>query len=169
LAPAYTGGGDISPAQFMTTMYQNGFKDTVNGVAFHPYSFPATPSWGEDWNGWVQMQQVHNVMVANGDGAKQLWLTEYGAPTNGPGPIATLLAPNFASIPDHVSEDYQATLAQQAVQAYRTYSWVGPMFWYGYRDKGTATDTNENFFGILRRDSSKKPAYTALQQAVKGQ
>jgi hypothetical protein len=169
LSPAYTEGGDIAPAQFMTSLYQNGFKDTVNAVAFHPYTFPATPSWHEDWNGWIQMQQVRNVMVANGEAAKPVWLTEYGAPTGGPGAIASAQNPNFAAIPDHVTEDFQASLAQQAVQTYRTHTWVGPMFWYGYRDKGTAPDTNENFFGLIRPDNSKKAAYTTLQKAIKGQ
>jgi hypothetical protein len=37
------------------------------------------------------------------------------------------------------------------------------MFWYSYIDQGTSTSDRENFFGILRADWSKKPAYTTLK------
>jgi hypothetical protein len=168
LSPAFTDGtGDIAPAEFLTALYANGAKDSFDAVAHHPYSYPALPTWGERWNGWMQMQELKNVMNANGDVAKLVWITEYGAPTNGPGAIGTLNNFNFSNRPDHVDEDLQAEMVKQSIALYRSYDWVGPMIWYHYQDKGTTNDTNENFFGLLRPDGSKKAAYGVLQAQIK--
>ena len=90
-------------------------------------------------------------MVANGDGAKKIWATEFGAPTKGPGAV---------------SEATQAAMITRAYALYRSYAWGGPLFFYQGRDLSTVTSTRENFFGFLRHDFSRKPSYTAYQQAV---
>ncbi len=163
LSPAFTGGGEIAPAEFLSGIYANGGKGYFDAIGHHPYSYPALPTWNEGWTGWMQMQEMRAVMVAQGDTAKQIWLTEYGAPTNGPGPLATLSNFNFANAPDHVDEALQAEMVRQSVAMYRTYDWVGPLFWYQYRDRGTAPDSNENFFGLVRADGSRKPAYDVMR------
>jgi len=57
-------------------------------------------------------------------------------------------------------------MATDAFTTYSTYDWGGPFFWYTYKDGGVATDTNENFFGILRADGSTKPIYQTLQHLL---
>ncbi|MBI3574019.1 hypothetical protein HY090_03130 [Candidatus Kaiserbacteria bacterium] len=109
---------------------------------------------------------LRSVMEKNGDSVKKIWITEYGAPTGGPGALATAGTYLFAKYADHVSEDWQAHLLTDAVAATHTYPWAGPFFWYSYQDIGTSPWTNENFFGLLRYDGSEKPAYTALKQAI---
>lgn len=167
LAPAFTQNGDVAPAEFMTAIYRNGGKGYFDAVAHHAYTYPALPSWGENWTGWNQMLQLRNIMNANGDTAKKIWITEYGAPTNGPGAGATAANFNFASSPDHVDENLQSMMVKESITMYRGYDWVGPMFWYQYKDKGTSTASNENFFGLLRHDGSKKPAYHTFNSLVK--
>ena len=119
---------------------------------------PAAPGEAQGWSAWYQMYgtspSLRSVMVANGDGAKKIWATEFGAPTNGPG--------------GYVSEATQAQYVTQAYAAFRSYDWAGPLMWYSHRDAGTTTDTRENFFGLLRYDFSPKPAYTAYQTAATG-
>jgi hypothetical protein len=92
-------------------------------------------------------------MVANGDGAKKIWATEFGAPTNGP--TGTF-----------VSEDAQSRMVSTGLSLFRSYDWAGPLFWYSGRDVGTSTSTRENFFGLLRNDFSPKPAYLALRNLI---
>lgn len=167
LAPAFTEDGNIAPAAFLTTLYKNGVRTSFTAVAHHSYSYPALPSWGESWNGWVQMKQMRSIMVAYGDSSKKLWITEYGAPTNGPGVQATASNFKFTQHPDHVDEHLQSLIVKQAITLHRSYAWTGPMFWYHYQDKGTSTADNENFFGMLRYNGSKKPAYAVLESMLR--
>jgi exo-beta-1,3-glucanase (GH17 family) len=102
------------------------------------------------------MVAEHALMAAHGDGKKQIWITEFGAPTNGPDSA------------NYVSESDQAQIATDSVNLFKSYSWAGPMFWYNYTDTGTSTSTNENFFGLVRSDGSQKPAYAAFEQAISG-
>ena len=46
--------------------------------------------------------------------------------------------------------------------ASRSLPWLGPILWYSYQDAGTTPDTHENFFGLVRFDGSKKPAYSVF-------
>lgn len=43
---------------------------------------------------------------------------------------------------------------------------MGPFFWYSLKDSGINKDTPENFFGLLRNDWSKKPAYDVFRNAI---
>ncbi len=165
-----TGEGSISPIDFLAELYARGAGHYFDAVAFHPYSFPLPPNYAEQSNAWQQMQNtdpsLRGVMEKNGDSVKKIWITEYGAPTGGPGALATAGTYLFAKYADHVSEDWQAHLLTDAVASARAYPWAGPFFWYSYEDIGTGPWTNENFFGLLRYDGSAKPAYTALKQAI---
>lgn len=106
-------------------------------------------------------------MIANGDADKKIWITEYGAPTGGPGPSATVENSETATNTWHVDEPLQAKMLQEAVKLYKSYDWVGPFFWYSYKDAGTSQDSNENFFGLVRADGSHKPAYDTYKQSMR--
>jgi hypothetical protein len=156
-APAATNGTNIAPVDFLERIYANGGKGYFDAVGHHPYCWPALPGDAKDWSAWYQMYgtatSLRSVMVDNGDGAKQIWGTEFGAPTSGPSG-------------SYISEDAQATTLQRAWSLWSSYSWAGPLMWYAGRDLGTSTTTRENFFGLLRYDYSPKPAYSALEQLI---
>jgi hypothetical protein len=169
LAPEATSNGNIAPVDFLSLMYALGAKNYFDAVGFHPYSFPAQPSYFAQWNAWQQMSatspSVRSVMIANGDADKQVWLTEYGAPTDGPG----VLAPSdnfFANGPDHVNEPVQTDIIAEGITLKEASPWTGPLFLYSYKDLGTSNSTVENFFGILRYDGSRKSSYLRLQQLI---
>lgn len=164
LAPTFTQNGKLAGRDFLSAVYAQGGRDYFTGVAMHPYTFPAAPDSTANWTGWSQMRAMRDVMVANGDAGKKIWLTEYGAPTGGPGGTAS--GPSYSGSPDHVTEAYQASLATEGVRTAAATPWAGPLFWYGYSDLGTSTGTNENFFGLVRHDGSRKPAFAAFTAAV---
>ena len=149
LSPADSSDDRIPPVDFLKAIYANGGKGYFDAVGHHPYCWPAIPGDQETWSAWYQMNQgaesLRSVMVANGDGDKKIWGTEFGAPTNGP-------SGSF------VSEAEQAKAITAGYAKWQTYDWAGPLFAYQARDRGTTTDTRENFFGLLRRDFSEKPA-----------
>jgi hypothetical protein len=91
-------------------------------------------------------------MSANGDGNKQIWATEFGAPTNGS--------------PGAMTEREVARLVTDSYRVFGSYPWAGPLFWYSFRDLAQSGNEREHFFGLLRHDFSPKPAYGAYRQAA---
>jgi hypothetical protein len=156
LAPEVTDGTNISPVDFLTAMYANGAKGSFDALGYHPYSYPALPNSYESWSGWSQMAQtipsIRSVMTSNGDSAKQVWITEVGAPSGGP---------------DGVGQAAQASALTQAVANARATSWIGALYIYTWQDAGTDPSTDEDWFGLMTAGGSRKLAYTAMAAALK--
>jgi hypothetical protein len=148
----------INGINWLEGIYANGGKGYFDAVGHHPYSYPYDPSTVADWSAWYQMfgttPSLRSVMIAHGDGNKQIWGTEWGMPTNGP------------SGSGYVSEATQASQTAEAYKMWTSYSWTGPLFMYEGRDNGTDTSTRENFFGVLRYDWSQKPVFAAYKSAA---
>jgi hypothetical protein len=159
LAPESTNNVSMSPTDFLSCIYNDGGEGYFDAVGDHPYVFPEFPS-SDSSGAWAQMSEttpsLRSIMVANGDANKKIWLTEFGAPTNGPDP-------NW-----YVSESTQAAQVTDAIDLYESYPWAGPIFWYTFQDSGTDASTNENFFGLVRADGSEKPAYSTMQSIIAG-
>jgi polysaccharide biosynthesis protein PslG len=171
LAPAATiPGGNIAPLDFLAAFCKQGGVAAVNAVGMHPYSYPVLPTSVASWNAWSQMAStpisMRSILAGCGQGSKQIWATEYGAPTNGPGALATLANLDLSAHPDHVDEALQAAMATSAVRLAKQSPWLGALFWDTNIDVGTSTATNENFFGLYRADGSAKPAWAALKAAI---
>lgn len=166
LAPAGDSGGNLSPPDFVSGMYAAGAAGYFSALGDHPYTWPYSPAYYIQGNAWDQMLAIRALMVSHGDGAKKIWITEFGAPTGGPGQIASSGMTTSEGSDDHVTETLQAKMATDAVTTIAQYPWVGAFFWYSYQDAGTSSDTVENFFGLLRADGTRKPAYYALAQAI---
>lgn len=157
LSPASTDGNNTSPTDFLSCVYNAGGKNYFDAVGDHPYTFPASPA-NDGTGAWNQMSvtspSLRSIMISNGDANKKIWITEFGTPTNGPDPQW------------YMSEDQESQMMTQTFQIYKTYSWAGPLFWYTLEDGGSSTNTNENFFGLVRADGSTKPTYTTLQNII---
>lgn len=159
--------GRISPLTFMQILYASGYNQYFDGVALHPYSYPLSLKNNKGWNGWQYVFSVRQLMVTNGDSAKKIWVTEYGAPTGGPGIMHDINQLDFTYNSDYMSEAAQQEMALQVTMFYsQNIDWMGPFFWYSLEDNGTSRDTPENFFGLLRFDGSKKPAYDVFRNAI---
>jgi hypothetical protein len=166
LSDTSTEHGNISMRDFLSALYNDHTKGFFDAVAVHPYTYPSPPSSTGSSNGWAQLSALHTIMASHGDGNKLIWITEYGAPTNGPGEMASSGTATPGGGVDHVSTQLQAKMVTDAVELYETYSWMGPFFWYSYQDVGISSTTNENFFGLVDANGNKKPAYYAYQQAI---
>lgn len=170
LSPQATTDTSYSPVDFLTAVYKAGAKDSFDAVADHPYTFPLSPKDTSTPQAWVQMaaskSSLRQIMVSNNDSNKKMWITEFGSPTGGPGAVATVSNPNLSQHPYSVDDGLQSKILSDAIGLYKSYDWVGPFFYYSYQDAGTTQDTNENFFGLIRADGSKKPAYQTFQSAA---
>lgn len=149
-------GTGIAPATFTAACYAEGIKDHFDAWSVHPYCYPATADdeTTKAWNTFQRLPLIHDVMVANGDGDKKIWLTEFGAPTG--------------THPTAVSEQEQAQqLVIGLVQSLIWKDWTGPLFIYCGRDPGVDPAVREDMFGLVRRDWSPKPSFYALQDALR--
>ena len=146
-------GTQIAPETYLRSIYAAGGRGYFDAFNVHPYSFPFMPSDSTSvWNAWVKMPLFHDIMVANGDGAKKIWSTEFGAPTGN----------GWRS----VTEDTQVAIMNEAFSQIANWSWAGPLLWYSLRDSGTNVGDLEQNFGLLRYDSSPKPAWNTFRSAM---
>jgi polysaccharide biosynthesis protein PslG len=145
----------MNPINFLQGMYANGAAGSLDAVGWHPYNFPNGLGF-YGWSGWSQMTDTspsaRSVMTAAGDGAKQIWATEFGWPTG--------------TSTRAVSETTQAQMVTDSYAKLKTYSWAGPAFFYSGRDAGTDSLNIEDNFGIIHNNWSLKPSYAAYQAAA---
>jgi hypothetical protein len=154
LAPEATDGTNYNAVDFLKAMYKDGAKGSFDALGYHAYSYPALPNTYESWSAWSQMSQtnpsIRSVMTANGDSAKKLWITEFGAPSSGPDGIGTTA---------------QATTLTQGIADSKSTSWIGSLYIYTWQDD-PAADSADVGFGLLDQSGLPKPAYTAVTTAL---
>ncbi|HVQ44328.1 MAG TPA: cellulase family glycosylhydrolase [Candidatus Saccharimonadia bacterium] len=146
-----------------------------DAVGVHPYSWPVPPARAVSYNAFYTVDQgrpkdnLRTIMARAGWGNKQIWGTEYGAPTTGARAVAQ---PTKRNRPDHVTEASQAQIVKQGLDIWYDKANVGPLFVHSDSDQWLPTShKNEDGFGLRRSDGSKKPAYDAFRtvaQQVQG-
>lgn len=146
---------NMNPVTFLERMYANGARGSFDALGWHPYNYPYGLGF-YGWSAWSQMTETspsaRSLMSANGDGAKQIWPTEFGAPTG--------------STSNSMTEAAQAQLVTDSYAKLKGWTWAGPSFFYSFRNLGTNLLDIEQNYGIIRYDWTPKPAYTAYQAAA---
>jgi len=136
-----TGDGSISAVDFLAGLYRNGVKGDFDALSFHPYSYPCIPaqpcSKDRTWN---HLPDVRALMVQHGDGGKQIWATEFGAPTNG------------VAGDGHVDEQLQSDILRAGLTEFHQFPWAGPFFAFTFRDYGTNPRRKADWFGLVSHD-----------------
>jgi hypothetical protein len=141
--------GDESPPAFLQRMYAAGAGGFFDAAAAHPYVFPGGLAADGD-NGWSDVGRLHDVMAANGDGGKKIWMTEFGAPTS--------------EDADGVSQKEQARQITDVLAAAAATGYSGPAFIYSIRDTNSAdrSDRESNFGSLLTSDWQPKSTAAVL-------
>jgi polysaccharide biosynthesis protein PslG len=150
-APAPDRSRRIDEVTFIRRAYELGIAGSFDAWSHHPYTAPSRASGTHRENSWFQMccgtPSIRSTMDANGDAGKQIWGTEYGAPTN------------------RVSLAEQAAQIRVAYRVWGLYPWAGVLFAYTLRDNtGFAGDS----YGLLRANWRQKPAFSAYEAAAAG-
>lgn len=145
LSPEGDGLLSMSPTTFYRGMYQAGAKGYFDAAAAHPYTFYKPSAWTEDVDG------IRQLMVANGDGHKKIWITETGASTG------TMRPPGMTE--EQQRDNIMASIAEAAARPF-----VGPLIIYCIRDYGTDRAGREGNLGILKVDFAPKLIHTALAE-----
>lgn len=155
LAPAVDArdGSQVSPLTFLRRLYADGLdRRLFDAVSVHPYSYPALPGGGQQWNTFSRLPDLHGVLRRAGDGATPLWLTEYGAPTG--------------RSDRAVTPTRQARMIAEAVRRARAHPFVATLFIYALRDARPDLLDPEANFGLLRHGGRPKPGWTALRRTL---
>lgn len=171
LASKLTSGGNFSQADFLASVSALGGNRLVDAIGYHPYTYPYLPSATTSFRtAWEKMASSENslrsVLTTYGTPDLPIWLTEYGAPTGGPGTASDGSPATIGPTTTHVTEAHQARIATDAVKTAAADPYVKTLFWYADRDLGTDPSSSENFYGIRRADGSAKPAFQALSDAI---
>ena len=142
-------GSSYTPVTFLTDMYADGAQGSFDAVADHPYSYPDLPDQDDSWNPFTYLPTLHQIMADNGDGTKQIWLTEYGAPTSGVSGSVTLAV--------------QAQSITEAFQWAQQYSWVGPLFAFDWEP---SVYDNYGDFALFNSDGTPTEGGLAFEAAA---
>jgi hypothetical protein len=156
MSPAWNApdGSQVAPTTFLSKVYANGGRGWFDAVAHHPSTFPYRSTHVAAWSAFQQTPSMHSVMRAHGDRTKRIWASEIGFPTG------------RASA--SVSDQAQAKYLVESLRSWTNFGFAGPVFVYSMRDEGPDKLDHFQNFGLLRTDRSPKPAYTAVQRALRG-
>jgi hypothetical protein len=171
LAALSDGDGGVPETEFLEQVCEHGGIWAVDAVAYHPYTYPYLASdrtsWGTSWNRMADTPtSLRNVLSRCATPDLQIWITEYGAPTDGPGAVSDGTTGAGSAATTHVTEDRQAVIAADAVHTAAATPFVAGLFWYSLRDLSEDPASAESFFGLRRHDGSAKPAFAAFREAV---
>lgn len=143
------GGSAINPVTYLSQMYAAGAAGYFDALAFHPYLYskPFSVQQGHAGVPFTQAQQLHEVMVANGDGHKKIWATEYGQPASEGG------------------ETVQAAYVGDFLRAWRSLEFAGPAFIHTVADYGHDFP-DQATMGLFREDWTPKPVVAVVTQVI---
>lgn len=171
LAAVPTDSKNISQTDFLAGVCKLGGNKLVAGIGYHPYTYPYLPSYHAPWQtAWNKIDgnpmSLRAILEKYGTPHLPIWLTEYGAPTGGPGAPSDGSPSSITPATTHVTEALQAKLAADAVATATTNPVIHALIWFSDQDADTSNQTRENFYGLRRADRSAKPAFSALRSAI---
>ena len=148
--PVNTGAGTIAPIDFLGTMYSSGAHGFFDALSYHPYDYDATLADGNVYpnSPMRQMVAMHQMMTANGDGGKKIWITEYGAPTT------------------YIDDQQAADLIVGSLQQWQEISFAGAFYVYTVRDADSSSSHPEDRFGVVTDTYEPKAAMVSLTDYV---
>jgi len=160
VATVLMGGLSKNDYNYLQALYSAGARPNFDAVAVHPYTGSVDPTWCWNQGGTTKLaidafcgiEEVRRTMVANGDTAKKIWLTEFG------------WSSTTASY--GVSEEKQAAYLTKAFTKLKSYPYVQAAFWYNFRNTASFNDHPSSFEGnngLIRTTFAAKPAYTAMK------
>ncbi|RIK38599.1 MAG: hypothetical protein DCC58_16470 [Chloroflexi bacterium] len=123
---------------------------------------PGNYGWSDHRSFYFRrIEDLRAIMVAEGEGHKQIWLTEFGWTTLNP-------APGY-EYGQYISEQLQAEYLVRAFEiAKHEWPYIGVMFVWNLNFAVTVDAGDEKGpWGVLRSDWSSRPAYDALKAMPK--
>jgi hypothetical protein len=156
---AYTLDGGRTELDWMSGMYSAvaNFGRYFDALAVHPYSSGSPLNYSSDPNAHYyqtrRVEDLHAAMIAHGDPAKHIWVTEIGWST---------CSRNSECVSDATQAHDFRTLFRLRSTRWRSY--VDALFAYELRDH-PSSDVTLGAYGIMRRTGARKPSWYAYHAA----
>lgn len=145
-------------SEWLNALYAvSGWKAANDFFGIHPYTYPYPWNDGQQNNDGLEITLLlRNIAIAQGDGSKPWWFTEYGASTN----AGTATVSNTAQRQMFWDLfDWSADPAN---------AWATKLHWYSFADRQALTSTNrEDGFGIHLVDEVTEKLVPAAMRDVK--
>ncbi|MDP2941467.1 MAG: cellulase family glycosylhydrolase [Candidatus Omnitrophota bacterium] len=151
-------GGLANGISSVNRLYDNGAKDYFDILNIHIFASPL--HFGAVKRAAAYPRLTYKVMLRNGDGEKKIWVTEIGCP-------GVKRSPPVANwwLGENPTERQQAKWLKEAYAALLKNERVEKIFWAFFRDCDSHWGNGVDYFGIVRWDFSKKPAFSAYRES----
>jgi polysaccharide biosynthesis protein PslG len=154
-------GGIVRKLPFsLQHIYRNGGRDYFDVVNIHPFVNPTKP------NPLKQLRTLYNgirrAMERNDDIDKPIWFTEIGCPG-----MARSIRGFGWWMGESPSEEVQAGWLMEIYNEAIHWDGVEKIFWAFFRDTPNYFRNGIDFFGLVRTDFSKKPAFRTYQNIIR--
>ena len=138
----------VDSVRFVTEMYEAGAAGYFDALSFHPYHYYVKFSQGGGMptSPLTMADAIHEVMVANGDGNKKIWATEYGEPASS-------------------RQASQAAYIDDFLRTWRDLDYAGPAYIHTVRDY-FSSDPIAASFGVYNQDWTPKPAVDVIEAVI---
>ena len=153
-------GGFANGILSVNRLYDNGAKDYFDILNIHIFESPLNPQAIKAVKAYVWL--AYKVMKRNGDSDKKIWVTEIGCP----GVKSGLKVKNWWLGRNPNERQQKDWLKQVFSQLFKCES-VERVFWAFFRDCNEHWKNGIDYFGLVRWDYSKKPAFFAYQECAK--
>jgi hypothetical protein len=168
-SPTATTDGTAQPDDvYLQWLYAEGLAKYTDAIGLHGNSFglpPEAPILSDPVNRpyafhyFRRDEQLHDIMVANGDGAKQVWLMEFGYTSD--------TRPESPYAWHAVDENTKAAYIVQALQYAKANwaPWIAEMTLWTMADPHWTPADEQYYWAITEPDGTPRPTYNAIRDA----
>lgn len=153
-------GGLANGLAGVNILYDNGINHYFDILNIHYFDDPRRPGAIKAAAAYPKL--AHKIMSRNGDTHKKIWITEIGCPG-----VPAGAATGKWWIGENPTEEDQAAWAKDVYAAVLKDGHVEKIFWAFFRDCDKHWNDGVDYFGLVRWDFSKKPAFFAYQECVR--
>jgi hypothetical protein len=162
--------------RFLSDVYANGAGGSFDAVGVHTDTACLLTSPAEHYRdpdgrvgrySFTGYREVHDVMTANGDGGKRIWMTEIGWNTGSRKPRSCRSGAVAGTRPEGVSERTQARFLKLAYRCLAADPYVHVALWFSLQDVGRGAGYGDHL-GLIRTGGTRKPAFRAMRAVRNG-
>lgn len=152
-------GGLASGILSVNRLYDNGAKDYFDILNIHIFESPLNPEGIKAAKAYARL--AYKIMKRSGDADKKIWVTEIGCPG-----VKSGLEVNNWWLGSNPDEDQQEDWVRQVFTQLIKEEGVERAFWAFFRDCDEHWENGIDYFGLVRWDYSKKPAFFAYRKCI---
>ena len=150
-------GGLANGLASVNHLYDNGAKDYFDILNIHVFETPLHKNAIKVVTAYSKL--AYKVMKRNGDGHKKIWITEIGCPG-----VKRILRVKNWWMGKNPSERQQSEWLKKVYTELLKDKNVEKVFWAFFRDCDKHWDNGVDYFGIVRWDFTRKPAFKSYKK-----